>query len=153
MSMHQEQIVRDFLNQRMPSWQRMPYDWMDFGVENLDMMGLLPIPDEVNEAYIATRVNPMDRARDEPEYGIRPSREDNLRNYLRKRFEAGKDLIPVNKHMDQMTARERKKYVRYEKDLRALAEREFGLDPLKRINARVARELRSVHVSADAVKL
>jgi hypothetical protein len=129
MSMQQEQIVRDFLDQRMPSWRQMPYDWMDFRIEDLDMMGLLPIPDEVNEAYIATRVNPADRSRDEAEYGIRPTREDNLRRYLNKRAEAGEDLIPVNKHVDQMTARERKKYVLYERDLRALSEREFGLDP------------------------
>jgi hypothetical protein len=141
MSMQQEKIVREFLG---PNWQRMPYDWMDFDVEDLDDMGLLPIPDEVNRAYIATRNNPLDRARDEPEYGIRPSLEENMRRYLAKRAEAGEALIPFCGHLDQMTARERKKYGRYEAELRALAEREFGLAPLQRVNldAGVTHELR-----------
>jgi hypothetical protein len=136
--MAQEKIVREFLGK---NWQRMPYDWIGFDpgdlkeedvehLDDLDDMGLLPIPSDVLQAYVATRNDPSDRSRDEPEYGKVRSREDNMRNYLKKRAEAGEPLIPFCGHLDQMTAHERKQYALYEADLRALAEREFGLKPI-----------------------
>lgn len=68
MSTEQEAIVRQFIEECGFEVTSLPYDWLDMDdIEFLDS-AFAPIPDEVLEAYNATRSNPEDRERDLPSY-------------------------------------------------------------------------------------
>jgi hypothetical protein len=52
-----EAVVRDFLRERMKTWQVLPFDWLDVPPEILDEWKLLPVPMDVLEAYEETRTS------------------------------------------------------------------------------------------------
>jgi hypothetical protein len=69
MSAAQEAIIRCFLRERGLRPKGLPYDWMDLDGPYLDECpGFYPIPDDVLQAYEATRNNPEDRERDADSY-------------------------------------------------------------------------------------
>lgn len=124
MSMEEERIVRGFLQQKLPQWQTLPYDWLDFDIEDLDTMGLANIPQDVIDAYRATRNNPHDRARDEMDYGKVITKEEKTRALLQRRVDLGLPLIPIYDHVDKLTAAQRAEYVRHEEYLLDFIEKE-----------------------------
>lgn len=64
-----EEIVRAYLASRVILWQKLPYDWMEMDIEDLDDMNLIDYPDEVQKAYERSRANPHQRAMFERDYG------------------------------------------------------------------------------------
>lgn len=68
MSAAQEAIVRKFLTVYDYLPEELPYDWMSLDGPYLEGRSFFPFPDEVFEAYEATRNSAEDRARDADDY-------------------------------------------------------------------------------------
>lgn len=56
-----EDIVRAFLESRVPFWETLPYDWMEMSDEDFDDLNLLDYSEEVEEAYKRSRADPAHR--------------------------------------------------------------------------------------------
>lgn len=65
---HDEDLIRAFLEMRVPFWETLPYDWMEMGDADIDDLNLLDIPAEVQEAYRRSRANPVHHERYAKDY-------------------------------------------------------------------------------------
>jgi hypothetical protein len=63
-----EDIVRAFLEARVPFWETLPYDWMELSDEDLDELNLLDFSEEVEQAYKRSRSDPAQRQRFAKDY-------------------------------------------------------------------------------------